>query len=129
MRAMIAALLLATASTAQTAPLTVQMGETWLFTVKDGEPANVKKAAPSAKPAKGQLMVTARALFGTNMIITNNSSIPYTYRAELFVLGEPSGARSCTLPANGQPVLEQWPQKADAVRISQFKPATESGRC
>jgi hypothetical protein len=129
MRAMIAALLLATASTAQAAPLTVQMGETWLFTVKDGEPANATKAAPSAKPAKGQLMVTVRTLFGTNMIITNNSSTAYIYRAELFVSGEPSGARSCTLPANGLPVMEQWPQKADAVRISQFKSATEPGRC
>ena len=129
MRLITAALLLAAASGAHAEPLTVRTGESWVFTVQNGEPANAKKVEASAKPAKGQLMVTVRALFGTNMIVTNASSTAYTYRAELFVAGKPSGARSCALPANGQPTLEQWPQKADAVRISTFRPTGPGGRC
>jgi hypothetical protein len=129
MRLIIASILLATAATARAAPLTIRTGESWIFTVQKGDPANARKVDAQAKPAKGELMVTLRALFGTNMIMTNNSSTPYTYRAELFVGGKPSGARTCTLPANGEPTLEQWPQKADAIRIGTFKPTGPGGRC
>jgi hypothetical protein len=129
MRLMIAALLLVVASGAQAAPLTVHPGESWIFAVQNGEPANAKKVDATAKPAKGQLMVTVRSLFGTNMIVTNNSSTAYNYRAELFVAGKPSGARTCTLPSGSEPTLEQWPQKADAVRISAFRPTGPGGRC
>lgn len=129
MRLMIAPLLLAVASAAHAGPLTVRTGESWLFTVQKGEPASAKKVEASAKPAKGEIMVTVRPLFGTNMIMTNNSSTAYTYRAELFVAGRPSGARTCTLPTGAQPTLEQWPQKADAVRISAFRPTGPGGRC
>jgi hypothetical protein len=37
-------------------------------------------------------------------------------------------ARTCTLPPGNQPTLESWPQKAAAVRIGGFKPAS-GGRC
>jgi len=113
----------------QAAPLTVRTGETWLFTVKHGEPANARKVQSSAKPGKGQLMISVRALFGTNMIVTNNSPAAYTFRAELLRGGKVTAARPCDLPANGSPILEQWPQKADAVRISHFKKAGSEGRC
>ena len=62
-------------------------------------------------------------MMGTTMTVTNNSPIAYTYRAELIAGGKAQVARSCTLPANGRPVFEHWPQKADAVRISDFKVA------
>jgi hypothetical protein len=129
MRLTIAALLLVAGSAAQSQPLTVRTGESWIFTVRDGQPANARKVEPTARPATGQFMVSVRPLFGTNMIMTNNSSTAYTYRAELFVAGKPSGARTCTLPAGAQPTLEQWPQKADAVRISTFRPTGPGGRC
>ena len=130
MRLIIASLvLLETAAAAQAAPLTIRTGESWVFTVEKGEPANARKVDAQAKPAKGELMVTLRALFGTNMIMTNNSSTPYTYRAELFVGGRPSGARTCTLPANAEPTLEQWPQKAEAVRIGSFRATGPGGHC
>jgi hypothetical protein len=129
MRLIIAALLLAATAPVQADPLTVRTGESWIFTVRNGEPVGARKVDAAAKPANGQLMVTVRALFGTNMIMTNNSSTAYTYRAELFVAGEPSGARTCTLPTGAQPTLEQWPQKADAVRIGTFRPTGPGGRC
>ena len=129
MRLIAAAILLVAASTTQAAPLTVRTGESWLFNVENGEPVNARKVEGSAKAAKGQLMVTVRALLGTSMIVTNNSSTVYTYRAELFVAGKPSGARTCTLPTGAEPTLEQWPQKADAVRLSAFRPAGPGGRC
>jgi hypothetical protein len=129
MRLLIAAFLLAAAPATHAGPLTIRIGESWVFAVKDGEPADAKKVEASAKPAKGEIMVTVRPLFGTNMIMTNNSSTAYTYRAELFVAGKPSGARTCTLPTGAQPTLEQWPQKADAVRISTFRPTGPGGRC
>lgn len=129
MRLIAAAILLVAASAAQAAPLTVRTGESWLFNVENGEPVNARKVEGTAKAAKGQLMVTVRALLGTSMIVTNNSYTAYTYRAELFVAGKPSGARTCTLPTGAEPTLEQWPQKADAVRLSAFRPAGPGGRC
>jgi hypothetical protein len=129
MRLITGALLLAAASAAHGQPLTIRTGESWVFTIHNGEPADAKKVDSSAKPAKGELMATVRALFGTSMMMTNNGPTPYTYRAELFVAGKPSGARTCALPTGAQPTLEQWPQKADAVRISTFRPAGPGGRC
>jgi hypothetical protein len=129
MKLLVAALLLAAASAAHAGPLTVRTGESWLFTVQKGEPAYPRKVDASAKPARGQIMVTVRALFGTNMIMTNNSAVAYTFRAELLSADKPTAARPCNLPANGRPILEQWPQKADAVRIGNFQSVGSGGRC
>ena len=124
-----ALLLLAAAAPAQSAGLTVKTGETWFFSVKNGEPANARRVAPSAKIPKGQIKVAVRPLMGTSMVVTNNSPIAYTFRAELLSGGKANVARSCTLPANARPAFEQWQEKAEAVRISGFKAATADGRC
>jgi hypothetical protein len=126
---LLAAMLLAGAAVAQAQPLTVRVGETWLFNVKDGQPANARKTAATAKPAKGELMVSVRSLFGTNMIMTNNSRDAYRFRAELLSGGKATTARTCSLPAKVEPILEQWTQKADAVRISDFQATGAEGRC
>lgn len=126
---LIAALLLIAAAPTQAAGLTVRTGETWLFTIKDGEPAQARKVTPSAKIGKRQIKVAVRPILGTAMTVTNNSPIAYTFRAELISGGKATIARSCTLPANARPVFEQWEQKADAVRISDFKVADADGHC
>ena len=126
---LIAALLFIAAAPAQAAGLTVRTGETWLFTIKDGEPAQARKVTPSAKIGKRQIKVSVRSILGTAMTVTNNSPIAYTFRAELISGGKSTVARSCTLPANARPVFEQWEQKADAVRISEFNVASTGGRC
>ena len=126
---LIAALLLIAAAPAQAAGLTVSTGETWLFTIKDGEPAQARKVTPSAKIGKRQIKVSVRSILGTAMTVTNNSPIAYTFRAELISGGKATVARSCTLPAKARPVFEQWEQKADAVRISEFNVASTDGRC
>jgi hypothetical protein len=123
------ALLFVVTTPAQAAGLTVKMGETWFFSVKNGEPANARRVAPSAKIPKGQIKVSVRPLMGTSMIFTNNSPIAYTFRAELLSGGKATVARSCTLPANARPAFEQWQEKAESVRISGFKAATADGRC
>lgn len=129
MRIFLAAVMLTVAAAAQAAPLTVHTGETWLFTLKDGQPTSAHQAKPTAKPAQGEVMVSVRALFGTSMIATNNSRGGYTFSAELLQSGKASAARTCTLPAGGSPILEQWPQKAEAVRISNFHATGPGGRC
>jgi hypothetical protein len=126
---LIAALLLIAAVPAQAAGLTVRSGETWLFTIRNGEPAQARKVTPSAKIGKGQIKVSVRPILGTAMTVTNNSPIAYTFRAELISGGKATLARSCTLPAKARPVFEQWEQKAEAVRISNFKVAGADGRC
>ena len=109
--------------------LTVQTGETWLFSLDHGEPAHARKVESAAKPASGEIKVAVRALFGTNMTITNNSPQGYTFEAQLVGAdGKAITARTCTLPPGNQPTLESWPQKAAAVRIGNFKPA-KGGRC
>jgi hypothetical protein len=125
----VCALLLIAAAPAQAAPLTVKTGETWAFTVKNGQPANAHKVASSAKPGKGQIVVAVRAMMGTTMIVTNNSATAYTFRAELLRDGKIVAPRPCTLPANGKPIFEQWQQTADAVRLSKFDTARADGRC
>ena len=123
------ALLLLAAAPAQAAGLTVRTGETWHFTIKNGEPAKARKVTPSAKIAKGQIKVSVRAMMGTTMIVTNNSPIAYTFRAELLQGGKVVAPRPCTLPANARPIFEQWKEKAEAVRISAFTAAKADGRC
>ena len=125
----LAALLLVAAVPAQAVGLTVRTGETWIFTVKNGEPAQARRVTPSAKIPKGQIKVTVRPMLGTAMTVTNNSPLAYTYQAELLSGGKASVARSCTLPPNTRPSFEQWRQKADAVRIGGFKIAGADGTC
>jgi hypothetical protein len=126
---LIAALLLLVAVPAQAAGLTVHVGETWLFAIRNGEPVQARKVPPSATVPRGQIKVAVRAMLGTAMTVTNNSPIAYTFRAELVSGGKATIARSCTLPSNARPAFEQWDQKADAVRISGFKIAGSDGRC
>ena len=123
------ALLLLAAAPTQAAGLTVRTGETWLFTIKNGQPANARKVTPSARMAKGQIKVSVRALMGTTMIVTNNSPIAYAFRAELLQGGKAVAARPCTLPANAKPIFEQWKEKAEAVRVSNFTAASADGLC
>ena len=129
MRILLAAALLAFGSVSHAAPLTVRTGESWVFTVKDGDPANARQVSNSAKPAKGEVMVTIRALLGTAMFVTNNSRVAYTFRAELLRGGKAEAARACSLPANSKPIFEQWEKQADAVRIGNFVATGTEGRC
>jgi hypothetical protein len=111
------------------APLTVRTGETWLFRIDHGEPVQAHKVGPAAKPAHGEVKVAVRSLFGTMMTISSNSDQGYNFKAELIdANGKAAAARACGLPPKNQPALESWPQKAAAVRISDFKPAS-GGRC
>jgi|SRR5580765_6137922 len=117
------------ASSPAAAPLTVPVGENWIFAIDHGQPAHARKVTEKAKPAKGEVKVSIRALFGTMMTITNNSATGYTFKAELVGAdGKAATARTCSLPPGNQPALESWPQKATAVRIGDFKPA-KGGRC
>lgn len=128
MKAM-AALLLFAASPALAQPLTVKTGETWSFTVKNGQPVDAHRVVASAKPAKGQIVISVRALMGTTMVVTNNSPNSYSFRAELLQGGKTVAARPCTLPGRAHPIFEQWQQKADAVRVGNFVASGEEGRC
>lgn len=117
------------ASPAIAEPLTVHTGETWLFTIDQGEPGRARKVNATAKPASGEVKVSVRSLFGTMMTISSNSPQGYTFQAELLgANGAAMNVRACGLPPNNQPALESWPQKAAAVRIFDFKPA-KGGRC
>ena len=129
MRTILAMLLFMTGTGAVAAPLSVMAGENWVFSVRGGDPVNARKVASTAKPAKGQIKVSVRRLMGTSMFVTNNSGTAWIFRADLLKGGKALAARSCTLPAKPDPMLEQWPQRADAVRISGFKPAPKDGSC
>jgi hypothetical protein len=129
MKILFGAMMLAIASIAQTAPLTVRAGESWVFKVKDGQPADAHKIDAKGKPAKGEVMVTVRSLFGTVLITTNNSSIAYSFNAELLPATNLTAVRTCVLKSGGKPGLEQWEQRAQAVRISNFRAAGNEGKC
>ena len=129
MRWVFLALALVVTAPAMAQPLIVHPGETWLFTLDHGQPAHPRKTDGAAKPATGEVKVSVRSLFGTMMTISNNSAQGYTFQAQLVGPdGKAVTARTCTLPPGNQPALENWPQKAAAVRLSDFRPAT-GGRC
>jgi hypothetical protein len=128
--AALAALLLAAAPAAAKAPgLTVKAGETWQFSLFRGQPVKARKAGANAKPAPGQIQVTVRTILGTTMTISSNNPGAYTYQAELIGTDKPVAARSCALPPDNRLSFESWPQKADAVRLSNFKAAPKGGAC
>ena len=68
-------------------------------------------------------------MMGTTMTITSNNKQTYTYKAELIGAAKTVPTRSCTLPANSRLSFENWPQKATAVRLGEFKVATKDGAC
>ena len=126
----LALLLAAAPATAATSPgLTVKTGETWQFSLFHGQPIKARKASADAKPAPGQIQVTVRSLLGTTMTISSNNPTAFTYQAELIGADKPVAARSCALPPDGRLSFESWPQKADAVRLSNFKVAPKGGAC
>ena len=109
--------------------LTVRAGETWLFSIQHGEPAQARKVDATAAPRPGEVKVSVKPLFGTMMTISNNSAQGYTFEAQLVGAdGKAMPARTCTLPPRNQPALETWQQKATAIRIGKFRPA-RGGRC
>jgi hypothetical protein len=124
-----ALLLAATPLQAEAAGLAVKSGETWVFSLSGGQPVKARKASANAKPAAGQIVVTVRTMMGTTMTIASNNPKPYTYKAELIGGEKRVPMRSCTLPANSRLSFENWPQKAAAVRLSDFKVATKDGAC
>ena len=63
------------------------------------------------------------------MTITSNNPTSFTYQAELIGADKPVAARSCALPPDGRLSFESWPQKANAIRLSDFKVAPKGGAC
>ncbi len=121
--------LLASPIAAQSPGLTIKTGESWMFAISRGQPVRARKVKPSIKPPPGQVLVTLRSMMGTSLSITSNNRQSFTYKAELIGADKPVALRSCTLPANGRLSFEHWPQKADAVRISDFRVARQDGSC
>lgn len=111
-------------------PLTVRMGETWIFTVAHGQPATARKAIPAAQPARNEIKVSLQPMIGTTMTVTNNSGVDYGYRAVLVLPNGGAGpAKACAVPANGRIAIEHWPTRAAAVRLSDFKAAPAGSLC
>jgi len=127
--AAILALSLVAAAPVAATPLTVRTGETWIFLIANGQPAKARKVSASVKPGPGQVVVTVKSMMGTTMTITSNNPRAFTYTADLIGAEKAVPTRSCTLPANNRLSFENWPQKANAVRLSNFKPATKGGAC
>ena len=121
--------LLAAPAAAQSPGLTVKIGESWMFAISRGQPVRARRVKPTVKPPPGQVLVTLKAMMGTSLSITSNNRQSFTYKAELIGADTPVPVRSCTLPANGRMSFEHWPQKSDAVRISDFKVARKDGSC
>jgi hypothetical protein len=123
------ALLAASPLPAKSPGLTVKSGETWEFALSKGQPVGARKISPTADPREGRIRVTLRAMMGTTLTIVSNNPKPYTYTAELIGGAKVVPARSCTLPADGRLSFENWPQKAEAVRLSNFRPAKRDASC
>ena len=111
-------------------PLTVAIGETWVFAVRNGDPVNARKVSVKTAPALGQFKVSFQPMLGSTMTMTNNSRFDYAYRATLVLpTGKPGTAKACAVPANGRVAIEQWTMRVSAVRLDRFKPAPAGSLC
>lgn len=129
MRLLLALLVLLAPVAAAAKPLTIRAGESWAFRIAKGDPVQARKVAATAKPAKGEIIVTVKSFLGTMLTAVNGTGQGWTFKAELLNGGKASPARTCTLPASTIPTMEQWQgKKAEAVRISTFAPAKD-GNC
>ena len=129
MKWLLATLLILAPVAGQAKPLTIKVGESWAFQIKGGDPVKARKVAASAKPAKGEIMVTVKSFLGTMLTAINATGRGWTFKAELLNNGKASPARTCTLPKTTAPTMEQWQGKpAQSVRISKFVPA-DGGTC
>jgi hypothetical protein len=128
-RALLFLCALALPAAASAKPLTIRAGESWAFSLKGGDPVRAHKVKATDKPARGEIKATVTSLGGTSMTLTNNSATAYTFRAQLVGVTAKRAERTCTLPANMQPTLEYWPQKAKAVRIGEFRSSKDAGNC
>ena len=121
---------LAAAAPLSANPLTVRMGETWVFAVRGGLPVNARKVPVTTAPAHGQFKVSLQPLLGATMTMTNNSRFDYAYRATLILpSGKPGAAKACAVPANGRVAIEQWTRPIAAVRLDRFKRAPAGSLC
>ena len=128
--ALIAILAMFAASPASAKPLTIHMGETWVFSIANGQPSKARKVDSKIAPARGEMKVTLQPMMGTTMTVSNNSKFDYAYRATLIMPGGTTGpAKSCAVPANGRLAIEHWPNRVDAVRLGDFKPAPAGSLC
>ena len=125
--ALLASLGLSTAAAAE--PLTISVGESWAFSIVNGQPARAHRVKRDARPARGEIKATVTSLAGTTMTLTNNSATGYTYRAQLVGVRSKGSQRACKLPPNSVPSLEYWPHKAKAVRLSDFRATKDAGNC
>ena len=126
----LAELALAASTSAAAAPLTIRQGETWIFAIERGQPAHARKVQQFAIPKAGEVKASLRSMLGTSLAISSNGKVGYTYRAELLDgTGKATTARACTLPPGGKPTFEHWKETADAIRLSNFKPAPKGGSC
>ena len=107
--------------------LTVKMGESWIFRIENGQPADARPAAKGDKPATGELMVEMKASNGTTLTVTNNGETWYNYRAFITSSPEKKGQPTsvCTLMGGGRFAFEMWPNAIPAIRVSDFEPADE----
>lgn len=111
-------------------PLTVRMGETWVFAVRGGSPMEARKVAVTTAPAPGQFKVSLQPLLGSTLTMTNNSRFDYAYRATLVLpSGKPGAAKACAVPANGRVAIEQWTKAIAAIRLDRFKRAPAGSLC
>jgi hypothetical protein len=111
-------------------PLTIRMGETWVFAVRGGAPVAARKVVVATAPAPGQFKISLQPMLGSTMTMTNNSRLDYAYRATLVLPNGKTGAsKSCAVPANGRVAIEQWTRAVAAVRLDRFKPAPAGSLC
>ena len=127
---LLAPLALIAAAPSSAKPLTVRMGESWVFAVRGGTPVEARKVAVITVPAPGQFKVSLQPLLGSTMTMTNNSRFDYAYRATLILpTGKPDAAKACAVPANGRIAIEQWTRSIAAVRLDRFKRAPAGSLC
>jgi len=122
----LALLLAMSAPMVQAAPLTIRTGETWVFTIKEGQPTAARKVEATAMPARGQIVASVRAFLGTALTVTNNSATAYTFRAELMRRGKVSAARSCAVSEHSPGRGKACPGRA-LVSASGDRGAAHSG--
>jgi hypothetical protein len=107
--------------------LLIKSGETWIFHLENGQPANPRTATEADKPGKDELKVSLSPDPGAMLTITNNTSQFLNYRA--FITPKPgkkgTSTSVCTVMSNGRKAFEVWQNAVPAIRLADFTPAQD----
>lgn len=104
--------------------LLIKPGESFIFKLQDGQPAEIRAAGDAEEPGEGELKASFTGGGMAMLSVKNNTGEMLNYEAYITAKPDKKGKRTsvCTLFAGGSG-FESWPGNLPGLRLTNFKPA------